>query len=65
MRLQADIGSFIAAVIGAGLLGSVITWLLLRKRREQDTPKEADSRETLYLVFRRRRPPDGTGRKHH
>ena len=53
MRIQADIASFIAVVIGAGLIGSIITWLLLRKRRKQDIPKDADGRETLYLIFSR------------
>jgi signal transduction histidine kinase len=53
MRIQADIGSFIAWVIGAGLIGSIITWLLLRKRRKQNIPKDADGRETLYLIFSR------------
>jgi signal transduction histidine kinase len=53
MRIQADIWSFIAWVIGAGLIGGVITWLLLRKRRKQDAPKEIESRETLYAVFSR------------
>lgn len=53
MLIQADIRSFIAVVIGVGIIGSIITWLLLRKRRKQDTPKEADGRETLYLVFSR------------
>lgn len=53
MRVQADIISFIAVVIGAGLIGAIITWLLLRKRRKHDSPKVADGRETLYLVFSR------------
>jgi signal transduction histidine kinase len=53
MRIQADIASFIAVLIGAGLIGSIITWLLLRKRRKQDIPKDADGRETLYLIFSR------------
>jgi signal transduction histidine kinase len=53
MRIQADIASFIAWVIGAGLIGSIITWLLLRKKHKQDAPKVADDREALYLVFSR------------
>ena len=53
MRIQADIASFIAWVIGAGLIGSIITWLLLRKGHKQDAPKVADDREALYLVFSR------------
>ena len=47
MRIQADIASFIAVLIGAGLIGSIITWLLLRKRRKQDIPKDADCCETF------------------
>jgi len=53
MRIQADIASFIAVLIGAGLIGSIITWLLLRKRRKQDIPKDVDGKETLYLIFSR------------
>lgn len=53
MRIQADIASFIAVVIGAGLIGSIITWLLLRKRRKPAIPQDADGRETLYLIFSR------------
>jgi two-component system sensor histidine kinase ResE len=53
MLIQADIKSFIAVVISAAIIGSIITWLLLRTRRKKDIPKEADGRENLYLVFSR------------
>jgi len=46
--IQADIASFIAVLIGAGLIGSIITWLLLRKRRKQDIPKDVMEKK-LYI----------------
>ncbi len=53
MLIQSNLWSLIAVLIAFGLVVSASTWLLLRKSRKQDTPKEANSRETLYLVFSR------------
>ena len=53
MLIQTDILSFIAVVLAAGAVGSVSTWLLLRRKRKQDVPIEVGGRETLYLVFSR------------
>jgi len=49
MRIQADIASFIAVGDWAGLIGSIITWLLLRKKDANKIFQKMLMEEKLYI----------------
>lgn len=53
LKVYTDIWSFIGVILGAVALGSLVTWILLRRGRKSEGPKAVDGKDILYMVFSR------------
>ena len=51
--IQTDIFSLLATVLGAFIAGSIVAWLLLRRKRKQSRPVEIRRDETPYVLLSR------------